>query len=189
MSLCSPLRNSKWCSVSSLTLIKYSSDKQSLRSDCPYAQADLRLCWSHIPHYGKSHVTAHIVVQPVTTQMHLLSLISAYWLSHTKHGSRWRFRALSTVYTIWLIKECDEYYFRRNCTSSPSVSHNLLLIWYILIHFSWIDLIIMIEIFGFGLKPQPCPWQKYLPIKQLADECPYMNLWPYFQSEVYHPGK
>ena len=43
-------RNSKWCSVSSLTVIEYSSDLQRLWSDCAYAQADLRFCWSHIPH-------------------------------------------------------------------------------------------------------------------------------------------
>ena len=42
------LRSYKWCSVSSLTLIEYSSDKQRLWSDCLYVQADLRLCWSHI---------------------------------------------------------------------------------------------------------------------------------------------
>ena len=53
------LRNSKWCSASSLTIIEYSSDK--LWSDCAYAQADLRLCWSHIPHCWKSHVTAQIL--------------------------------------------------------------------------------------------------------------------------------
>ena len=35
------LRNSKWCSIA-------------------YAQAGLRLCWSHIPHCWKSHVAAHI---------------------------------------------------------------------------------------------------------------------------------
>ena len=40
-------RKSKWYSVSSLTIIKYSSDKQRLWSDCAYAQADLRLCLSH----------------------------------------------------------------------------------------------------------------------------------------------
>ena len=51
------LRNSKWCSVSSLTVIKYPSDKQRLWSDCEYAQAGLSLCWSHIPHCWKSHVT------------------------------------------------------------------------------------------------------------------------------------
>ena len=31
------LRHSKWCSVSSLTLIEYSSDQQRLWSDCAYA--------------------------------------------------------------------------------------------------------------------------------------------------------
>ena len=46
------LRNSKCCSVSSLTVIEYSRDKQRLRSDCAYAQAGLRLCWLHITHCG-----------------------------------------------------------------------------------------------------------------------------------------
>ena len=55
------LRNSKWCSVSSLTLIEYSSHQQRLWSDCTNAQADLRHCWSHIPHYWKSHVVAQIM--------------------------------------------------------------------------------------------------------------------------------
>ena len=55
------LRNSKWCSVNSLTLIEYSSDYQRLWSDCAYAQADLRLCWSHKPHCWKSHATAHML--------------------------------------------------------------------------------------------------------------------------------
>ena len=54
-------RNSKWYSASSLALVEYSSDEQSLWSDCAYAQADLRLCPSHIPHCWKSHVTAHIM--------------------------------------------------------------------------------------------------------------------------------
>ena len=53
-------RNSKWCSVSSLTLIEYSSDKQRLWSDCAYAQAGLSLCWSHRPHCWKYHVTAYL---------------------------------------------------------------------------------------------------------------------------------
>ena len=55
-------RNSKWCSVSSLTVIKYSSDKQRLWLDCAYAQADLRLCWSHIAHCWKSHALAHNII-------------------------------------------------------------------------------------------------------------------------------
>ena len=54
------LRNSKCCSVSSLGVIEYSSDKQRLWSACAYAQADLRLYWSHIPHCWKSHVTAKL---------------------------------------------------------------------------------------------------------------------------------
>ena len=55
------LRTSKKCSVSSLALIEYLRDQQRLCSDCAYAQADLRLCWSHIPQCWKSHVTAQIV--------------------------------------------------------------------------------------------------------------------------------
>ena len=54
------LRNSKWCSISSLTVIDYSSEKQRFWSDCAYAEADLRLCWSHIPHCWKSHVAAYM---------------------------------------------------------------------------------------------------------------------------------
>ena len=53
-------RNSKWCAVSSLTVIEYSSDKQMLWSVCTNAQADLSLCWSQIPHFWKSHVAAHM---------------------------------------------------------------------------------------------------------------------------------
>ena len=53
------LRNSKLCSVSSLTVIEYSRDKQRLLSACAYAQAGLSLCWSHIPYCWKSHVTDH----------------------------------------------------------------------------------------------------------------------------------
>ena len=53
------LRNSKRCLVSSFTIIEYSSDKQRLWSDCAYAQADLRLCWSHISRC-KSHAQTHV---------------------------------------------------------------------------------------------------------------------------------
>ena len=56
----SKLRNYKWCSISSLRVIEYSSDKQILWSDCAYAQADLRLCWSHIPHCWKSRAATLI---------------------------------------------------------------------------------------------------------------------------------
>ena len=49
------LRNSKWCSVSSLTILEWSSDKQRLWLVCTYAHADLSLCWSHILLCWKSH--------------------------------------------------------------------------------------------------------------------------------------
>ena len=61
------LRNSKWCSGSSLTVLKYSSDKERLWSDCAYAKAGVSLCWSHIPHCWKSHVTAQILYLYVQT--------------------------------------------------------------------------------------------------------------------------
>ena len=55
------LRDSKLSSVSSWTVIEYSRDKQRLWSDCAYAQADLSLCWSHIPHCWKSHALAQFI--------------------------------------------------------------------------------------------------------------------------------
>ena len=60
------LRNSKWFSVSSLTMltvIEHTSDKLRLWSDCVYAQADLRLCWLHIPHCWKSHALAQLYLE------------------------------------------------------------------------------------------------------------------------------
>ena len=56
------LWNSKWFSVSSLTVKEYSSDKQRLWSDCAYAQACLSLCWSHILHRWKSHAVSHMLL-------------------------------------------------------------------------------------------------------------------------------
>ena len=69
------LRNSKWCSVSSWTIIEYSSDLQRLWSDCAYAQADLRLCWSHIPHCWKSHALAQFS-KSAATKLTIVNLIS-----------------------------------------------------------------------------------------------------------------
>ena len=68
------LRNSKWCLIRSLTFIEYSSDKQKLWSDCAYAQASLSLCWSHIPHWWKSHVTAHLGSWNVLKIIYVLQL-------------------------------------------------------------------------------------------------------------------
>ena len=64
-----PALRIKWWSVSSLTVIEYSSDKQMLWSVCTYAQSDLSLSWSHIPQSSKSHVTAHIYVSWSTSEL------------------------------------------------------------------------------------------------------------------------
>ena len=82
----SKLRNSKLCSISSLTLVEYWSDWQSLRSDCACAQADLRLCWSHIPHCWKSHVAAQICFSSrnMSKTEGLVSLSKYFVLLYTK---------------------------------------------------------------------------------------------------------
>ena len=69
------LRSSKWCLVSSLTLIEYPSDLQRLWSDCAYAQAGLSLCCSHIPHSWKYHALAHIF--NVRSHINVIGLIWA----------------------------------------------------------------------------------------------------------------
>ena len=74
------LRNSKWYLVSSLTIIGYSSDKQRLWSDCTYAQADLRHCWSHIPHWWKSHVAAHLILIMACFWSRRVSVAMRDWL-------------------------------------------------------------------------------------------------------------
>ena len=65
-------RNSKRCSVSRFIVIYLVFKRLAkLWSDCAYAQAGLSLCWLHIPHCWKSHVTAHICI---TKLMHLTTL-------------------------------------------------------------------------------------------------------------------
>ena len=56
------LRNLKWGSVCSLTVIEYLSDQQRLWSVWAYEQAGLSLCWSHNPHCWKSHVAVHFIM-------------------------------------------------------------------------------------------------------------------------------
>ena len=75
------LRNSKLCLVSSFTVIEYSSDYQRLWSECAYAQADLSLCWSHIPHCWKYHVATQMYrcyVQCIFTISKIVDLIFVY---------------------------------------------------------------------------------------------------------------
>ena len=43
-------------------------------TDCAYAQADLSLCWSHIPHCWKAHVAAQMVLQCVDEYMRRLHM-------------------------------------------------------------------------------------------------------------------
>ena len=73
-------RNSKGCSVSSLTFIEYSSDKQRLWSDCVDAQADLSLCWLHIPHCWKAHALA-LIKYKKTVGIFFKCITSSHWWS------------------------------------------------------------------------------------------------------------
>ena len=93
------LRNFKWCLACCLTLLEYSSDKQRLWSDCAYAQADLRLCWSHIPHCWKPHVTALIYFWDMTgfTVYHSFNIYK--WFHYTWALSR---ETLSLIFAIRL---------------------------------------------------------------------------------------
>ena len=75
------LRNLKWCSVGSLSLIGYWNDKQRLWSDCAYAQDDLRLCWSHIPHCLKYHSLAHMKIIPEFRFLRLAFQRGMQWLN------------------------------------------------------------------------------------------------------------
>ena len=99
------LRNSKWCSVSSLTLIEYSSNKQRLWSDCAYAQADLRLCWSHISYCWKSHA---------------LALIMFCWHAQKEDIKLWYFKSTSILYISALLL------FRKDLRQFPIQSAQIL---------------------------------------------------------------
>ena len=99
-------------SASSITLIEYSSDKQGLWSDCAYAQADRRLCSSHIPHCWKSHCTAHIYSTAKETQNvstfvfhHKEQTYSYLRTCPTKYFPCWNlFNTLHIVMTIYGMK-------------------------------------------------------------------------------------
>ena len=47
-------------------------NQQSLRSACAYAQSDLWLCWSHIPHCWKSHARAYLVIKVLSKSLILI---------------------------------------------------------------------------------------------------------------------
>ena len=100
------LRNSKWCSVSSLTFIEYSSDEQKFWSDCVYAQADLRYCWSHIPHCWKSHALAHFWVQSVILARKLSS-IDVSVMSKSRHHVLLHPSVFGTSRSLFLIRKVN----------------------------------------------------------------------------------
>ena len=73
----SKLRNSKCSSVSSLTVIEYSSDSKGTDQTAHNEQADLSLCWSHIPHCWLKYICLPlllIVGQFVASQVRNLRL-------------------------------------------------------------------------------------------------------------------
>ena len=66
------------------------------------AQADLRLCWSHIPHCWKSHVKAHLEYRcrtgPIFRYLSLVRLHSSLaWLD----GGN-LVRAFTRLYTLYI---------------------------------------------------------------------------------------
>ena len=102
------LRNSKWCSVSSITIIEFSSDEQRLWSDCVYAQADLRLCWSHIPHCWKSHALAQLLLKvPAATIVHQkLNGAQQHWIQiHLKCKPLFNTNFIKTKVTVFYSRE------------------------------------------------------------------------------------
>ena len=54
-----------------------------------YAQADLRLCWSHIPHCWKSPVAAHFVLYSVLNKVlkNLVFMVNLYGLKEDRGSS------------------------------------------------------------------------------------------------------
>ena len=87
------LRNSKWCSVSSCTVIEYLRHLQRLWSDCVYA--GLSLCWSHIPHCWKTHVAAQKI-----------SNVFIRWLSEGKKSKRGITLEASFINHFFNCKKC-----------------------------------------------------------------------------------
>ena len=110
------LRDLKWCLVSSLTVIEYLSDQQRLWSICAYAQADLRLWWSHIPHCWKSHVVAHMSVT--------LPHGAAGWSAVCDCGISWSYSL--TFWPWWMIVS---FYIPWVNYTDPGNVHSVLITW------------------------------------------------------------
>ena len=106
------LRKAVCCSVSSLTVIEYSSDQQRLWSDCAYGQAGVSLCWSHVPQWWKFHGAAQMSVFSK-----LAVLIISTYVAHTPPENLWLLKYSST---------CSFIYFTSLCTRLCQMIYNLL---------------------------------------------------------------
>ena len=118
------LRNSKWCSSSSLPIIEYSSDRQRLWSDCAYAQADLSLCWSHIPNCWKFHALAHLQVKHRKTSVYMLDVYEKFlYVSARQHnilGEAYCFKHLFTA-KYWCLVFDISYHWNQNIVYAQGV--------------------------------------------------------------------
>ena len=108
-----PLGSRLWCLTVSLShshwylgsgvvlncIDSWSLHPYLLWSNSVYAQADLRLCWSHIPHCFKSHVTAHFSIPSLSKATELsysypiLSFVAynPVWNGDDNIGTRYRY--------------------------------------------------------------------------------------------------
>ena len=104
------LGNSKWCSISIITLIENSSDEQRLWLDCVYVQADLSLRWSHISDCWKSHVAAHFkratMLKFITSWRNVIRIVTS------RHGDRAAacLKELSLLFKLLVIEKIHQSY-------------------------------------------------------------------------------
>ena len=68
-----------------------------LLSDCAYAQADLRLCWSHIPHCWKSHALAQMLKRLQDTSLETLLNIFNYIWTTGKFQDDWQYATIIPI--------------------------------------------------------------------------------------------
>ena len=161
------LRNSKWCSVSSLTLKEYSSDKQRLWSDCAYAQADLRLCWSHIPHCWRFHALAHMV-HPLGD----IRDLDLYWWFQTREFVCFNLLVNVNSVTSWMRPFWPHYHnlSKLGCVPVGDVTYQISKLWSIL--FSGMNLLLMFSLNNLLIEEKSgklffaqLKWNLSLPVK------------------------
>ena len=89
---------------SSITLIEYSRNWQRLWSACGYAQADRRLCLSHIPHFWKSRRGSNVfcicIIQAgcsIFTQNLLSTFFQKFFQEHHENVKQFGYRSGPTL--------------------------------------------------------------------------------------------